>query len=171
MQEAEEPAAEAEAERTGDFRLVVQRRVVETQLRERVAELLVVLRIHRKEPGEYPRLDLLEAREQARRRTVLERDGVPDRRAIDLLDARDHEADVARAELLLDDRLGREAAEPVDMVAAAGGENADLVAALQAAVHDPHQRYHAHVVVEPGVDDERLQWRRAVAARAPGCAG
>ena len=47
VQQAEEAAAEAEAQRAGDFRLVVQRRVVEPQLRERVAKVLVVLGVDR----------------------------------------------------------------------------------------------------------------------------
>ena len=99
VQQAEEAAAEAEAERAGDLRLVVQRRVVEAQLGERVAELLVVLGVHREQAGEHPRLDLLEARQRRGRGAVLERDRVADRRAVDLLDAGDDEADVPGAEL------------------------------------------------------------------------
>ncbi len=48
---------------------------------------------------------------------------------------------------------------------AAGRPDPDLLAALQAPVHDPHQRDDADVIVEPGVDDQRLQRRRGVAAR------
>src|SRR4029077_9904464 len=99
------------AERTRDLRLVVQRRVVEAQFRERVAELLVVLGVHREQAGKYARLDLLEARERRGRGAVLEGDGVADRRAVDLLDARHHEADVPGAALRLDTRLGLEATQ------------------------------------------------------------
>ena len=49
VQQAEEAAAEAEPERAGDFRLVVQRGVVQAQLGERIAELLVVLGVDREQ--------------------------------------------------------------------------------------------------------------------------
>ena len=44
-----------------------------------------------------------------------------------------------------------------------GGHHADLVARGDDAVHDAHQRDDAHVVVEPGIDDQRLQRRLRVA--------
>ena len=56
-----------------------------------------------------------------------------------------------------DHRLGRKAAQLVDLVAAAGRHHADLLAQLHHAVDHAHQRHDADVVVEPGVDDERLQ--------------
>ena len=163
VQQAEEAAAETEAERAGHFRLVVQRRVVEPQLRKRVAKLVVVVRIDREHAGEHARLDLLEARQRLGRLLVLERDGVADRRAIDFLDAGDDEADVAGSELARRHGLRREAAELVDLVAAARRHHADLVADLERAVDDAHQRDDADVVVEPRVDDERLQRRIRVA--------
>ena len=62
VQQAEEAAAEAEAERLADLGLVAQRRVVELELLERVAQLVVLARLGRVEAGEDLRLDLLEAR-------------------------------------------------------------------------------------------------------------
>ena len=159
MQQSQKPAAKTEAEGPGHLRLVVQRRVVEAQFGERVAEFLVILRVDREQPGKHPRLDLLEPGERCRRRPVLQRDGVADGRAVDLLDACDHEAHIAGGELPFHHRLGRKAPEPVDQVAAAGGHHADPVAALEAAVHHPHQRHDADVIVEPRVDDQRLQRR------------
>ena len=58
----------------------------------------------------------------------------------------------------------RAPAETIDQVTAPGGHYADLVADLQRAVHDPHQRDDADVVVEPRIDDQRLQWRLRIAA-------
>src|SRR5207245_7205212 len=52
VQQAEEPAAKAETERDRRLRLVVQRRVVELQLRERVAQLLELLRVGRVQSAE-----------------------------------------------------------------------------------------------------------------------
>jgi len=100
MQQAEEAAAESKPECAGDFRLVVKRGVVETQLRERVPEFLVVLGVDREEACEDARLDRLEPRDRLGALPVLQGDGVTYRRAIDLLDARDHEADVPALEQL-----------------------------------------------------------------------
>jgi hypothetical protein len=51
VQQAEEAAAEAEAERRRDLRLVEERRVVQLQLLQRVAQLLVLVRLRRVEPA------------------------------------------------------------------------------------------------------------------------
>jgi len=51
MQEAEETAPKAEAERHGGLRLVVQRGVVQLQFRERVPKLLILLGVGRVEPA------------------------------------------------------------------------------------------------------------------------
>ena len=53
---------------------------------------------------------------------------------------------------------------------APGRHHQDLVLGLDLALHHPHQRYHTQVVVEPGIDDQRLQlvgiarlrWRNAL---------
>ena len=78
VQQAEEAAAEAEAQRLRHLRLVVQRRVVQLQLVERVAQRLVLVRLDRVEPGEHLRLHFLEARQRRRGRPRRERDGVAD---------------------------------------------------------------------------------------------
>jgi hypothetical protein len=61
VQQAEEAAAEAEAQRLRDFRLEVQRGVVELELLQRLAQRLVVVRLDREQAGEHLRLDFLEA--------------------------------------------------------------------------------------------------------------
>ena len=66
VQQPEEAAAEAEAQRDRRFRLVEERRVVQPQLLERVAQLRVLVAFDRIEAGEHHRLELLEARETAR---------------------------------------------------------------------------------------------------------
>ena len=70
VQQAEEAAAEAEAERLRHFGLVVQRRVVQLQLVERVAQRLVLVRLDRIEAREHLRLHLLEAGQRRRRRAA-----------------------------------------------------------------------------------------------------
>ena len=78
VQQAEEAAAEAEAERLRRLRLVEERRVVQLQPLERVAELRVVVGVRREQPGEHHRLDLLVAGHRLARRAPLRRDRVAD---------------------------------------------------------------------------------------------
>ena len=66
VQQAEEPAAEAEAERRRGLRLVDQRGVVELQLVERVAQVRVVVAVDRVQPGEHHRLRVAVARRAPR---------------------------------------------------------------------------------------------------------
>ena len=61
VQQAEEAAAEAEAERLRGLRLVEERGVVQLQPLERVAELRVVVGVGREEAREDHRLDVLVA--------------------------------------------------------------------------------------------------------------
>ena len=71
VQQAEEAAAEAEAERLRGLRLVEERGVVQLQLLERVAQLRVVVGVGREEPGEDHRLDVLVAGQRLGRRLPL----------------------------------------------------------------------------------------------------
>ena len=156
----------------GDLRLVVQRRVVQLELGERIAEALVVLGVHREQAGEHARLDLLEARQRRCARAALQRDGVADRRAIDLLDAGDDEAHLARRPA---SRRGsglgvkrpsrrRTWLRPVDITRILSPSfSVPLTTRTSDTTPD--------VVVEPGVDDQRLQRRGADRPWAAGCAG
>ena len=66
-------------------------------------------------------------------------------------------------ELAQHDRLRHEATELVGHVIAARRHDPQLVALLDAAVDYADQRHDTHVVIEPGVDDQRLQRRLRVA--------
>ena len=68
VEEAEEAAAEAEAERGAGLHLEAERGVVEAQLVEAVAELLEVGGVDREQAAEDHRLDQLEAGQRLRRR-------------------------------------------------------------------------------------------------------
>ncbi|PRD36405.1 UNVERIFIED_CONTAM: hypothetical protein NCL1_08904 [Trichonephila clavipes] len=165
VQHAEEAAAEAEAQRVRRLRLEEQRRVVQRQLRQRVAERLVVVRGDREQAGVDLRLDLLEAGQHFHAGRGRQRQRVADRRAEDVLDAGDDEADLASLQQTGFGVLGREHADAGDQVRLTRALDQDLVALLHPAVLDAHQRHHAQVVVEPGIDDQRLQRRGAVADR------
>ena len=67
VQQAQEAAAEAKAQRRRGLGLVDQRGVVELQLFQRVAQRLIVLAVHRIEPGKDHRLGRADSRAAARR--------------------------------------------------------------------------------------------------------
>ncbi len=92
-------------------------------------------------------------------------DRVADRRAVDLLDARHDVADFAGAERFAIGPFRAEAADAVDELRAADRLDDDAVALGDAAVHDAHQRHDAEIVVEPRIDDQRLQRRVGIALR------
>ena len=165
VQHAEEAATEAEAQGFGAFRLVLQRRVVEGQFLQGVAEVLEIVRADREQARVDLRLDPLEARQDLDVRRVVQGQRIAHRRAVDILDTGDDEAHLARLQV---DGLGvlrSEYPDAVHLVDLAGGLHQDLVALLHPAVLHPYQRDHAKVVVEPGVDDQRLQRRLDLAFR------
>ena len=165
VQQAQEAAAEAEAERLRDLGLVVQRRVVQLQLLQRVAQRLVLVGLHRVQAGEYLRLDLLEAGQRRRRRVRGVGQRVADPGRLELLDAGDDEADVARGELARGRRAFGVNTPTCSQLYAAPVAISRIVPGLERAVHDAHQHHDADVVVEPGVDDQRLQRRVRIALR------
>jgi len=165
VQHAEEAATEAEAQGVGAFRHVLQRRVVQGQLLQRIAEVLEVVGADREQSGVDLRLDFLEAWQHFDLRGRGQGQGVTDRGTVDVLDAGDDEAHFAGLQVGGLGVFRGEHAHAVDQVHLAGGLDQDLVAFLDAAVAHAHQRDHAQVVVEPGVDDQRLQRRLDIAFR------
>ena len=165
VQEPQEAAAEAEAERGGGLGLVEEGRVVEPQLLERVAQLRVLVGVHRVEPGEHHRLDLLEAGERLLRRPALVDQGVADRDVGHPLDPRDHEAHLAGGERVDGHGLRGEDAELLHLVRPAARHEAHLHAGLEPPVHHVDEDHDAAVLVEPGVEDEAAEGAVGVALR------
>ncbi len=131
VQQAEEAAAEAEAERGGGLHLVGEAGVVEPQPAHRRAQLLEVGGVDREEAAEHHRLRRLEARQRFRRRALVVGDGVADAGVGDLLDLRGDEADLAGAELGDLGHLGAEDADAVDLVVRVRPHHADAHALLE----------------------------------------
>ena len=98
MEQSEEAAAEAEAKRLRDFRLVLKRRVVESQLLERLAEGVILVRFDRIKPGKDLRLDFLETGQRSLGRAIGQGNRVADLCRLEFLDAGDDEADLPRGE-------------------------------------------------------------------------
>src|SRR5205085_2081995 len=165
VQETEEAAAETEAEGLRGLRLVVEGGVVEMQLLERFAQRLVFVRLDRIEPGEHLRLHLLEAGERLGGRLVGLRDRVADLRLAQPLDARRDESHLARRQGILLLRLRGEDADLLADMARSGGHQHDAVLGPQRTLHYSYQHDDADVVVEPRVDDQRLQRRIGIALR------
>ena len=157
VQQAEESAAETETHRFGRFRLEMHRGVVELELVQRFAQRRIVVGDDREQAGEHARLHLLETRQRMRRRIARQRQRVADRRAVHVLDRRGDPADFAGAEFVARRALGREHADLIDFVRAAGRHHEQLVARLDLALHHAHQRDDAEIIVEPRIDDQRLQ--------------
>ena len=105
VQQAEEAAAEAEAERLRRLGLVEERGVVELEPLERVAQLGVLVGVAREEAGEDHRLDVLVARQRLRGgRALAGRQRVADAERRDVLQPGDHVADLAGDERLRPER-------------------------------------------------------------------
>src|SRR3989344_1723754 len=157
VQHAEKPAAKTRTERLRCFRLVVQRGIVKLKLRQCVAKGLVFRGFHRIQPGEHARLDLLETGQRLVRRTIHVRDSVTDARAAYVLDAGDDITHFAGTQLFHRFALRGENADLLDEVIALHRHETDFLLGFQASVDDAHQRYRAQIVVEPGINDQRLE--------------
>ena len=161
----EEAAAESEAQRGRRLGLEEERRVVQPQLLERVAQLGVLMALDRIQAGEHHRLQLLEAGKRLGRRPVGLGDRVADLRVAHRLDVGDDEADLAGPELVDGLRLGREHADLLDLVVLPLRHQPDLRPLAQRAVDHPRDDHDAAIRVVPRIEDQRLQRRRRVAAR------
>ena len=165
VQQAEEAAAEAEAQRGRTFRLVEQRGVVEAQFAQRVAESFIIIGAHREQAGIHLRFHLLKARQRFVCRVAGGGQGIAHRRAEDVFDRADQPANLAAFQLGTVNLFRGKDAQTVGVIDLAGAHDLDLIALAHGAVFNPHQRHHAEVVIEPGVDNQRLQRRVRIAFR------
>ena len=157
MKQPQESAPEAEPQRPRGLGLVGERRVVEAQFLEGVAQVGVGVGVGRVEAREDHRLHLVEAGEGGLRGAPLLGDGVADLAVSDLLDSGDHPADHAGRQLVRGPALGREDADLLDRVGRHVRHQADLRAAPHAPLDDPHEHDDAAVGVVPGIEDQRLE--------------
>ena len=163
VQETEKTAAEAETERLRHFGLVLQRRIVELELLERFAQRVVLIGFDGIQAREHLRLHLFEARKRRLCGTRRKRHRIADLRRRELFDARDDEAHLPRRKRFQVLRFRRENADVLDGILGPRGHQLDLVLRPQRTVDDAHEHDDADVIVEPGIDDERLQRRLCIA--------
>src|SRR6185369_14909274 len=163
VQEAEEAAAEAEAERGARFHLVREAGVVEPQLAHGSAQVFELRGVDREQAAEHHRDRRAEAGERLLDRLAVVGDGVADARIGHFLDRGGEHADLAGAELVDQRQLGLEHAGAVHLVVRVGAHHADAHTLLEHAVDDAHQHDDAEIDVVPGVDEESLERGVAVA--------
>ena len=163
VEQPEEAAPEAEAERAGRLGLVGVGAVVEAELLERVAQVGELVAVDRVQPAEHHRLGLAVALERLGGRAG----GVGDRLAgaglAHVLDAGDEVAGLAGTERGDRRVVGAADADLVGVVDGAGLHEPQPAAGLERAGHHPHRRHDAAVAVVVRVEDERLQRIRRVA--------
>ena len=164
VEQAEEAAAEAEAERLRRLRLVEQRPVVELQPLERVAQLGVLVGVRREEPREDHRLHVLVAGQRLGGAAADGRQRVADAQPAHVLEPGDHVADLARGRAL-----------GVAVIAGARKPSSSASKRVPAAiarrapplserpVDDAHERDDAAVLVVRRVEDQRARRRVGVA--------
>ena len=165
VEQAEEAAAEAEAQRRAGLHLEAEARIVEAELGDAFAQLLEIGGIDREEAAEDDGLHFLEAGEGFGGGAADVGDGVADAGLADILDLRGDEADFAGGERVELFDLGAEDADAVDQVGGARGHETDLLALPDRAVDHPDQDDDAEIRIVPAVDEHRLQGRIDVPAR------
>ena len=165
VQQAEEADPEAEAERGRTLGLVGQRRVVELQLLERLAQFVEVVAVDRIEAGVDHRVGVPVATQVGLCRAVFEGDGVADAGLAHVLHAGDQVADLADAEGIRLDWLGRDDADLEQFVGRLRRHHPDALAVVEFAVDHADIGDDAAVGVVDGVEDQRARRGRRVADR------
>ena len=156
VQQAEEAAAEAEAERHRGLGLVDERGVVELELVEGLAQVGVVGAVERdtgpRRPSAWGRCS---RRAPSARRLGRVGDGVADPGLAHVLHAGDEVADLADAQALAGHRLGGDDADLEQLVGGPRRHHHDALARVEVAVDDPDVGDDAAVGVVDRVEDHR----------------
>ncbi|OQA43229.1 MAG: hypothetical protein BWY52_01948 [Chloroflexi bacterium ADurb.Bin325] len=165
VEQAQEAAAEPIAERLARLRLKGQGRVVELELRQRIAQRQIIRRVARINAGEHHRLHGLVARQRLLRGVDPVRQGIAHPAVAHHLEPGRQIADLARFELARGPHVGAEHAHLQRLQVLAGGHELQGLARLDAAIDDPHIRHDALVGIVMAVEDERAQRLVALAVR------
>jgi len=98
VQHAEEATAKTEAESVGVLWFVIERRIIQREFGQRIPEAFEVIRRHRKQSGVYLRLDAAKTCQRLHIWCLGQRQGVANRRTLDILDTSHYKSHFARAE-------------------------------------------------------------------------
>ena len=166
MQHAEEAAAEAEAERHRAFRLKGQRRVVELQLLQRVAQVGIFRAVLGVDTAEHHRPCGAVAGQGFNRRPVSLGDCVAHAGVGHGFDRRGEVANLARLQLLLRRQAERQQMATLEHLKdRAGRHHLDAHAGADRPIHQAHIDDNALVGVILAVEDQRAQRRIRVTCR------
>ena len=149
VQQAKETTAETETQGRGCFHLEAERRVVQRQLFNTVAQVFELGGVHWEQTTEHHGLRWLKARQRGLGALFLVRDCIPDACVADLLDRCGQKPDLAGVEAVDLGHGGTENADTVNVVHRPVLHHADAVAFLQLTIHDPHQNDDAQIAVVP----------------------
>jgi hypothetical protein len=158
------PAAEAEPQRRAVFRLEADCGVVEAEFLQSVAQVGVLVALHRVQPAEDHRLDLAKAWQRLFGGAIGVGNRVANLGVLDRLDGRRDVAHLARVQPLGRAQFRREVADLGDLEGLAVGHEHNLVAGFDAAVHYAHIGDHADIGVVVRVVHQRAQRGVRVAA-------
>ena len=167
MQQTEEAAAVAEAQCDRAFRLIGQRRIVELELFQRIAQIRVLFAVRRIDTGKDHRLYLFIARQRLGCRIVRAGDGIAHAGVLNGFDGGGKISDLTGAQTLRA-RLQIERAQVAGLdngKLRAGRHQTHLHARLDAALHQAHINDNAAVGIVLAVEDQRAQRSIDIALR------
>ena len=168
VQQAQEAAAKAEAQRHGAFGLEIEGAVVKPQLFQRIAQQPVLVRFDRIQPREYHGLDLFKSGQRLGGRIVMIDDGIADLGIGNGLDVGEYEANFAGGKLVAGSGFGRLVAQPFHLQHLGTGRTRpqpDALSLAQAPIHHARQDDDAAVRIEPGIENQGAQRRFGQPAR------
>ena len=165
MEQAEETAAEAIAQRRGSLRLEMERRVVDLQFFQGILDVLIFLTFGRVDPAVDHGLHTFISGQRLVCRVVCQRDGITYSGVRHLFDAGTDIADLAGAKLCALHRSGAIGTDLGHFVFLAGIHQADHIAFFDLPVKDPRVDHDPLVIVVVRVKDQRLKLPVLIALR------
>ncbi len=165
VKQTEKTAAKTKTERLRHFWLVLQRGIVQLQLFKRIAQSIILVRFHWEQTGKDLRLHFLESRQRVFCRFACKRNSVADTGVLQFLDTSNDEADLSCSQRFTCLRFWRKDANALSQMLRAGCHQQNLFLWTQGPVNDAHQHHNTDIIVEPGIDDQRLQRRLGVPLR------
>ena len=163
VQQSQKAAAEAKAQGSGGFRLEHQGSIVQLQLFQRVAQIVVIAVLYGIQAAINHGSGLAIAWQSALRRTIGVRNSVAHASVAHVFDASSKEANLALLQLVHVHNAGLKVAHLGDLELGTGGHHANLHALFDASFHDADVKHHALVGIKLGVKHQSLQGCLAVA--------
>ena len=157
VQKPQEPAAEAKAQRSRGFHFRRERRVIQLQFLNGVAQVFEVVGIHGEQSTEHNGNRGFETRQRRGAGLLLVGNGITDLGVAHLFDRRGKDADLARTQFGEINHLGFQHGQLVDLVAGASAHHLDLVALLDRTVDHADQNDNAQICIIPTINQHRLE--------------